>query len=68
MINGHNPLKLLYSALSEGLHVDSDEECLQYAQAIKTVLFELIERIDSSLKEDQALMGAVKLLAAKTGK
>ncbi|CAH6838050.1 conserved hypothetical protein [Vibrio chagasii] len=68
MINGQNPLTLLYSALSEGLHVHSDDECLQYAQAIKLVLFELVDRLDSSLKEDKALLDAVKLLSLKTGK
>ncbi|CAK1880100.1 hypothetical protein [Vibrio crassostreae] len=67
-INGQNPLTLLYSALSEGLHVHSDEECLQYAQAIKLVLFELVDRLDSSLREDKALLDAVKLLSIKTGK
>ncbi|MFS1876540.1 hypothetical protein BCT30_02730 [Enterovibrio norvegicus] len=67
-INGQNPLTLLYRALSEGLHVDTDEECLRYAQAIKIVLFEFSDRLDSALKEDKTLIDAVGLLTKKTTK
>ena len=35
LINGHNPLTLLYSALSGGLHGKSDEECLELAHAVR---------------------------------
>ena len=28
LINGHNPLTLLHSALSEGLHAQTDEQCM----------------------------------------
>ena len=31
LIDGHNPLTLLHSALSEGLHAKNDEECLEIA-------------------------------------
>ncbi|KGJ88102.1 hypothetical protein [Thalassotalea sp. ND16A] len=63
LISGHNPLKLLYSAVSEGLHNHTDEECLQYAQSIRLVLFEFAERLDSVLKANRDLSGAVKMLA-----
>ena len=33
LINGHNPLTLLHSALSEGLHDKTDEECLELASS-----------------------------------
>jgi hypothetical protein len=62
-LNGNNPLKLLYSALSEGLHSHTDEECLELAQDIKVVLFEFSERLDSALKENSALIGAIGRLA-----
>ncbi|MCU8091649.1 hypothetical protein L5M18_08740 [Shewanella sp. SM20] len=65
-INGQNPLTLLYSALSEGLHVKTDEECLHYAQSIKLVLFEFINRLDLMLSEDKELFDAVKLLTKKS--
>jgi hypothetical protein len=65
-IKGHNPLKLLYSALSEGLHSQSDAECLEIAQSIKIVLFELSERLASALNDSDELNEAVKRLVHKT--
>jgi hypothetical protein len=41
MINGHNPLTLLHSALSEGLHAGADEECLELATSIRVVSLNL---------------------------
>ena len=32
LVSGHNPLTLLHSALSAGLHEQEDEECLAYCQ------------------------------------
>jgi hypothetical protein len=66
LISGNNPLKLLYSALSEGLHSHTDEECLELAQDIKVVLFEFSERLDSALKESAELSGAINRLARKS--
>jgi hypothetical protein len=37
LINGHNPLTLLHNALSAGLHEQSDETCLELAQAVRVV-------------------------------
>lgn len=64
-INGHDPLSLLYSALSEGLHNHTDEECLENAQDIKIVLFQFSERLDSALKDDAELSSAINRLARK---
>lgn len=67
LINGHNPLTLLHSALSEGLHAQSDEECLEIATSIRVVLTELTERLAQALKSDATLNAAVsKLLSAKS--
>ncbi len=41
---GTTPLSLLHSALSDGLHDRSDEECLQIAQEIRVLLTELAEQ------------------------
>jgi len=35
LINGHNPLNLLHSALSENLHNGTDEKCLELATSIR---------------------------------
>ncbi len=65
-INGHNPLTLLHSALSEGLHAQTDEECLELAESIRLVLAGLAERISQALKDEAELSVAVtKLMQRK---
>jgi ribosomal protein L44E len=69
LIGGHNPLTLLHNALSEGLHAQTDDECLQLAKSIRIVLTELVERMDSVLKDDAELKTAVsKLVDVKAKK
>ena len=70
LIDGqHNPLTLLHDALSQGLHADTDEECLAIAQAIRVVLTELAERISEALKKKEELTTAVtRLLTRKSEK
>lgn len=68
LINGHNPLTLLHSALSEGLHATSDEECLELATSIRIVLTELVERMATAVKEEAALASAVNRLLQVGGK
>lgn len=68
LINGHNPLKLLHSALSEGLHATSDEDCLQLATSIRVVLTELVERMATAVKEEAELTSAVQRLVQAAGK
>ncbi len=65
MINGHNPLTLLHSALSEGLHMQSDEQCLELATSIREVLFAFAERMASVLREQAGLERAVSRLSQK---
>jgi len=68
LIDGHNPLTLLHSALSEGLHAQTDNECLELATSIRVVLTELAERISTALKEEATLKNAVsRLLNRKPG-
>src|SRR5690554_3520710 len=43
--NGMNPLGVLHSELSEGLHAESDESCLENASHIKDILTFLINQI-----------------------
>ncbi|MEG9487574.1 hypothetical protein [Mannheimia indoligenes] len=62
LINGQNPLTLLYRALSEGLHNFSDEECLSIAHDIRLVLGELSERLAQALKDDNELTQALSRL------
>lgn len=62
LISGHNPLTLLHSALSEGLHAQTDEECLQLAQSIRIVLSDFVERVANTLKDTAELNSAVSRL------
>jgi hypothetical protein len=62
LINGHNPLTLLHKALSEGLHAQTDEECLQLATSIRTILTDLAERLGQALKEQAEVDAALKHL------
>lgn len=66
LINGHNPLTLLHSALSVGLHDQGDERCLELAHDIRIVLGELSDRLGSALKDEAELNSAVgRLLRAR---
>ncbi|HLX15743.1 MAG TPA: hypothetical protein VKS24_11120 [Bradyrhizobium sp.] len=68
LIQGHhNPLTLLHSALSKGLHAESDESCLDLAQSIRLVLAELAERLSTALKNDAELNAAVSRLLRNDG-
>lgn len=64
-IDGHNPLVLLHSALSEGLHAQTDEQCLELASSIRVVLEELAERAAIALKDHAELKSAVTRLMNK---
>lgn len=67
LINGHNPLTLLHSALSEGLHAQTDEQCLELATSIRIVLTDLVDRISNALKDEAELNAAVgRLLKSKS--
>ena len=62
LIDGHNPLTLLHSALSEALHEHTDEECLEIAAEIRIVLTDLADRLSQALKEEAELKQAVSRL------
>jgi hypothetical protein len=66
LINGENPLLLLHSALSKGLHDPemTDQHCLELAQSIRTVLTELAERASLVMKENKEIQEALKVLKA----
>src|SRR5215471_4969351 len=53
LIQGQNPLTLLHSALSKGVHNHSDETCLGLATDIRLVLGELAELLGHALKDER---------------
>ena len=61
-IDGHNPLTLLHSALSHNLHNESDENCLELAGAIRTVLTRLSENMELALRDKEEVKKAVSKL------
>ncbi len=65
LINGHSPIKLLHAALSEGVHVLTDEQCLELAGSIRVVLSELSERLSQALKDAAELTKALSTLMNK---
>lgn len=68
LIKGHNPLTLLHSALSEGLHEDTDEGCLRLARNIRVVLAELSDRLSQVLKDDAKINEALSRLTGGKAK
>ena len=62
LIDGHNPLSLLHSALNEDLHTKTDEECMEYAHDFRIVLSELAERISLALKDEAELKSSISRL------
>ncbi|MFX0203267.1 MAG: hypothetical protein ACFFCW_44755 [Candidatus Hodarchaeota archaeon] len=65
LINGHSPIQLLHSALSEGVHSLTDEQCLEMAGSVRIVLGELSERLSQALKDEAELTKALSTLMKK---
>jgi hypothetical protein len=65
LINGHSPILLLHSALSEGVHALSDEECLELSGSVRVVLSELSDRLSQALKDEAELRKALTTLMHK---
>jgi hypothetical protein len=68
LINGQNPLTLLHSALSDGLHDRTDEHCLELASSVRVVLAELSERLSQALKDEAELNRAIARLMSPKNK
>lgn len=65
LINGHSPILLLHSALSQGVHTLTDEQCLEMAGSVRIVLGELSERLSQALKDEAELTKALSTLMKK---
>ncbi len=67
--NGMNPLGVLHSELSEGIHAESDKACLENANHIKSILTFLINQIIQSKESAKDFTQSMKsLLDKKSGK
>lgn len=63
--DGYNPLKALHSALSDGIHNRTDEECLDLAETIKAILTYLLEEIRSRSDKAKNFSEKMKKLLGK---
>jgi hypothetical protein len=63
--NGMNPLGVLHSELSEGLHAESDESCLENATHVKDILTFLINQIMQSRESSKNFTESMKTLLTK---
>jgi hypothetical protein len=62
LINGQNPLLLLHYAISEGMHAQTDADCLEMATSVRLVLTELVDRMATVLSDHAELNNAVNKL------
>ena len=62
ILDGKNPLTLLYQPLSRQLHGLTDEECLRQAADIRVVLTALLENIADVMRDQDELHNAAKRL------
>lgn len=65
LVNGHNPLLLLHSALSAGVHDLSDDQCLELAASARVVLIEFAERMAQAMKDEAELTSAIHRLTQR---
>lgn len=56
--SGKNIFKLMYSALSDGIHNKSDEDCLKIAQSLRTCMVFLIKKIEERNEDDKNFANA----------
>lgn len=62
---GLNPLDLLYGALSEGLHAQTDEQCLDIAATISQSLVFLIQELRRSEKAQHTFTESMRKLLGR---
>lgn len=65
---GMNPLSTLHSVLSEGLHSESDEDCLTYAAAVQGALGFLVNQLAASSAASREFTASMKKLLEKKSK
>lgn len=66
--NGMNPLGVLHSELSEGLHAETDQACLENANHVRSILTFLINQIIQSKEAAKNFSLSMKSLLDKKSK
>jgi len=62
---GFNPFKVIHDQLSQGIHVDTDEECLEKAAALRDALIFLINQIVRNRNAKREFTASMKKLLDK---
>lgn len=66
--DGMNPLSALHSALSEGIHAETDEECLEYAENCREILIFLVNQVSASKAASKGFTASMRKLLDKKSK
>jgi hypothetical protein len=66
--NGMNPLAVLHDQLSCGLHNETDEECLEIAEAVRKSLVFLLKRVREGREEAGEFTEATRKLLDRKGR
>jgi hypothetical protein len=66
--NGINPLGIIFSALSEGLHAQSEEDCLECAETIRDALVFLVNRVVKIKATNKSFSDSMKKILDKQNK
>ena len=65
-VDGMNPLKRLYGVLSQGIHNETDEECMDKAEAIRGILVFLVNQVIRTKSDKKSFTeGMKKILGNK---
>jgi len=64
-VDGVNPLKELYGVLSQGIHDESDEECMEKAEAIRGILVFLVNQVIRTKKDKKSFTEGMKKILKK---
>ncbi len=65
---GMNPLSVLHSTLSEGLHAESDEECLEYAENCREIIIFLVNQVAASKAAAKGFTSSMRKILDKKNK
>lgn len=67
-VTNTNPLEVLYETTSVGLHEMDDEDCLEYAEAIRSCLIAVIKEIESHKGMNSGFTDGIRKLLDKKSK
>jgi hypothetical protein len=65
--DGANPLQALYKILSVGIHIQSEDECLQMSKEIQDIFEYLFVRLRAEIEDRAAFVAKVKAIAGRRG-